>query len=141
MMFVRSALVAMLFAPLIAQDSTDDFHVYRDPPRLLLTPQRLRLVQLERESDSVRWAQFDSARREVAKWWRGKPAIPREQRYALFDLLHAFRGNLKTDLRESDAVYFKDLPTDHVAGHYPAPFPGPENDFRIPAFLHEGDPN
>ena len=38
----------------------EDFHVYRDAPRLLLTPQRLRLLQRERERQSPRWEQFDA---------------------------------------------------------------------------------
>src|SRR5689334_24975927 len=37
----------------------EDFHVYRDAPRLLLTQQRLRLLQRERERQSPRWEQFD----------------------------------------------------------------------------------
>ncbi len=38
----------------------EDFHVFTDAPRLLLTKQRLRLLQRERELDSIRWQQFDS---------------------------------------------------------------------------------
>ena len=44
-----------------AQDAPDeDFHVYRDALRLLLTPQRLRLLQRERERQSPRWEQLDA---------------------------------------------------------------------------------
>src|SRR5580700_5064530 len=38
----------------------EDYHVYTDAPRLLLTKQRLRLLQRERDRQSVRWQQFDS---------------------------------------------------------------------------------
>ncbi len=38
----------------------EDFHVFTDAPRLLLTKQRLRLLQRERERDSIRWQQFDA---------------------------------------------------------------------------------
>src|SRR5580698_9780085 len=41
-----------------AQD--EDFHVFTDSPRLLLTKPRLRLLQRERERDSMRWQQFDA---------------------------------------------------------------------------------
>src|SRR5258708_1713941 len=42
------------------QTAEDDFHVYNDSPRLLLTKTRLRLLQRERERTSMRWVQFDS---------------------------------------------------------------------------------
>jgi hypothetical protein len=239
----------------------EDFHVYRDAPRLLLTPQRLRLLQRERERQSPRWEQLDSlisggapmsepgfawalyyqvtrqanaakqaidwallkdaaepsvlrqlalvfdwcgpaltpaqsdrlaAKIETAlakpantsvndvrgqsarvfaaialadrlpdqgnailgeivqKWWRAqivpglatsRPVLPREQRYALYEMLHALRDNVKVDLRESAAGYFKDLPVAHLTGHYPAPFSAPENEFLIPVYLHDGNPD
>jgi len=48
-------------APLFAQPASDqDYHVYTDAPRLLLTHQRLRLLQRERDRQSLRWQQFDA---------------------------------------------------------------------------------
>ena len=254
-------LIVLLFAGLLGGQSPpdEDFHVYRDAPRLLLTPQRLRLLQRERERQSPRWEQYDSlmsggaampepgfawalyyqvtrqpaaakqaidwalgnstdlrqlalvfdwcgpvmspaqsdrlaAKIErglsvpatdvrgqsarvfaaialadrlpdqgnailseiVQKWWRAqvvpqlaanaKPALPREQRYALYEMLHALRDNVKIDLRDSAAGYFKDLPLDQLTGHYPAPFTAsekdaPENEFLIPVYLHDGNPD
>jgi hypothetical protein len=258
----------VLFGGLLtAQTPADeDFHVYRDAPRLLLTPQRLRLLQRERERQSPRWEQYDALMsggaapatsaaepgfawalyyqvthqanaakqaidwalgnatdlRQIAlvfdwcgpamtpaqsdrlagkiqtalakpatdvrgqsarvfaaialadrlpdqgnavlseivqKWWRAqivpqlassgngpRPALPREQRYALYEMLHVLRDNVKIDLRESAAGYFKDLPLAHLTGHYPAPITasengGPEDEFLIPVYLHEGDPD
>ena len=241
----------------LANVDSEDFHVYRDAPRLLLTPQRLRLLQRERERQSPRWEQYDSLMsggaampepgfawalyyqvsrqpaaakqaidwalgsgndlRQLAlvfdwcapamtpaqadrlaakiqtalakpapssnndvrgqnarafaaialadrlpdqgnailseivqKWWRaqivpqlqaGRPALPREQRYALYELLHALRDNVKIDLRESAAAYFKDLAIEHLTGHYPSPFAAPENEFLIPVYLHDGNPD
>ncbi len=246
-----------------AQNSADDdFHVYRDAPRLLLTPQRLRLLQRERERQSPRWEQFEalisggapmaepgfawalyyqvtrqvsaakqaidwalkdmaepnaSVLRQLAlvfdwcgpaltpaesdrlaakiqtalakpavasindvrgqnarvfaaialadrlpdqgnavlseivqNWWRaeivpqlaaGRAVLPREQRYDLYEMLHVLRDNVKMDLRESAAGYFKDLPLAHMTGHYPAPFTGAENEFLVPVYLHDGDPD
>ena len=259
------AAISLLFVGVLAgQDpvgqspDVEDFHVYRDAPRLLLTPQRLRLLQRERERQSARWEQFDSlmsggapmaepgfawalyyqvtrqpaaadraiewALTDVAepdasvlrqlalvfdwcgpalnpaqsdrlaakiqtalakpatdvrgqnarvfaaialadrlpdqgnailseivqKWWRaqivpelaaGRAALPRDQRYALYEMLHALRDNVKVDLRESAAAYFKDLPLAHLTGHYPAPFAAPENEFLIPVYLHDGNPD
>ena len=243
--------ISLLFAGLLGGQNlagqnpdAEDFHVYRDAPRLLLTPQRLRLLQRERERQSARWEQFDSlmsgsaqmaepgfawalyyqvtrqanaANRAiewalgdsadlrqlaivfdwcgpamtpaqsdrfaakiqtalakpatdvhsqnarafaaialadrlpdqgnailseiVQKWWRGRPVLPRDQRYALYEMLHVLRDNLKIDLRESAAEYFRDLPLDHLTGHYPAPVAGPENEFLVPVYLHDGNPD
>jgi len=251
----RPVWISLLFVAVLAGQSPDDedFHVYRDAPRLLLTAQRLRLLQRERERQSPRWEQFDSlmsggARmaepgfawalyyqvtrqaaaaakaiewalgegadlRQLAlvldwcgpaltpaqaarlaakiqtalakptsdvrgqsaralaaialadrlpdqgnailaeivqKWWRtqivpglaaGRPVLPAEQRYALYEMLHGLRDNLRIDLRESAAAYFKNLPLAHLTGHYPAPFAGPETEFLVPVYLHDGNPD
>lgn len=249
--------ILLLAAPLCAQ--SDEFRVYTDAPRLLLTPQRLRLLQRERQRDSLRWnvldalisggavppepgfawalyyrttgdlswgkkavewalganatdlrqlalvydwcgpamtaeqstslaaklqrglsapppkeAQTDVRQQRsrvfaaialadrlpdrgesvlkplVEQWWRGHiarklkagtPAIPRDQTYALMELLHAVRDSLNIDLREDAPDYFKSLPTDHLEGHYPAPLSNPENDFRIPVYVRDGEPD
>jgi hypothetical protein len=252
----RAVIIPLVFARLLGAQTPgdEDFHVYRDAPRLLLTTARLRLVQRERERQSPRWEQFDSLitggaampepgfasslhyqvtrqaadakraidwalsaqatdlrqlaivfdwcapamtdaqsaslaakiqralaspatdvrgqsaralaaialadrlpdqgdailRDVIQKWWRGqivpqlaagKSALPREQRYALYELLHAVRDNLRIDLREPAAGYFQALPVAHLAAHYPAPFAAPENEFLIPAFLRDGNPD
>ncbi len=243
----------------------EDYHVYTDAPRLLLTKQRIRLLQRERDRHSVRWAQFDSlisggapmpepgfagalyyqvakdpaagkraiewalnadAQRDlrqlalvfdwcgplmtktqsdkigekiergitaadsakaaakdpakemaaqnartlaaiaiadrlpdhgnailsdvIQQWWRGevvkrikagKPAAPREQLYAMYEMMHAIRDNLKIELRESAPTYFKTLPIDELAGHYPPALSTPENEYRIGIYVREGDPD
>jgi hypothetical protein len=255
---VRNQVAFLLFAvSLLAQ--SEEFQVYTNPPRLLLIPQRLRLVQRERQRDSLRWqslnalvsggaampesgfawglyyrasgeaawgkkavdwalsdnakdlrqlalvfdwcspimtdAQIDrlgakleralaassstaetpDVRRQSARafaaialadrlpdhgesvlkfiveqWWRGQivkglhagsPAIPRDQVYALLELLHVIRDNLKVDLREDAPEYFKALPTDHLVSHYPAPFPAAENEYRVPIYVRDGEPD
>jgi hypothetical protein len=50
---VRAVLIG--FTTALSLWAQDDFHVYRDPPRLFLTAQRQRLLERERERDSVRW--------------------------------------------------------------------------------------
>jgi hypothetical protein len=52
---------------------------------------------------------------------------------ALYELLHAYRDNLSFDLRETFPEWFKPYPIFHVMAHYPPPFPGSENEYRIPA--------
>ncbi|HEV2202329.1 MAG TPA: hypothetical protein VGR73_21130 [Bryobacteraceae bacterium] len=80
--------------------------------------------------------------RDVAKRAEaGDPAIPRTDVYALFEMLHAIRDNLKSDLRENARAYFRELPMDHLASHYPASFRAPENDYRVPVFIRDGDPD
>jgi hypothetical protein len=249
-----------------AQSRADeDYHVYTDSPRLLLTKQRLRLLQRERDRQSARWQQFDSlisggapmpepgiARalyyqvtkdpaagkqavewamgadpqkdlRQLAivfdwcapvmtkaqadklaekierglaievtlstassaagtdivpqnaralaaiaiadrlpdhgnailgalieQWWRGvvakriaqgQPAVAREQYYAMFEMMHAIRDNLRVELRETASAYFRKLPIDDLAGHYPPALPTAENEYRVPVYVREGDPD
>src|SRR5256885_1311407 len=58
---VASVGLAMgfLLGPALAADD-EDFHVFGESPRLLLTKQRLRLLQRERERKSGRWEQFST---------------------------------------------------------------------------------
>ncbi len=241
----------------------DEFRVYTEHPRLILTAQRLRLLQRERERDSPRWHQFhalvsamieggpalpepgfalaldyavsgdagagkravdwalkpsaadlrqlalvydwcqpiltppqssalaakirrllsqplpetsagsiaarrdralawiatadDSAHaeeaplRDLAKtWWTaqfapalsaGRAAPPLADFYALLEILHAVRDNLKIDLRETAPQYFQRLPVLLIAANYPAPYRAPENDFRIPMYPGSGQPD
>lgn len=249
---VPACFLGMLVAAGALRAADEDFHVFTDSPRLLLTKQRLRLLQRERERDSIRWQQFDALvsggapmpeaalaqalyyqvsgnaaagrkalewalsgaasgekaadlrqlalvfdwcgklmspsqadslaakigkalatprddlpgqtaralaaiaiadhlkdqgesilRPIVEQWWRGGAAgrVSRGQEYPLMELLHAVRDNVTVDLRESAPIYFKDLPLDHLLGHYPAPFRGPDNDFMVPVFSGDGQPD
>lgn len=235
-----------------AQD--EEFRVYTDHPRLILTAQRLRLLKRERERESQRWRQFDvlvkgganlpepgfawalyyavsgdhaagqravdwalgkvddlrqlalvydwcqpilspqqsavlaakirllaqkrtgdsiAARRDrvlaliataddskhpeeaplrdlVRQWWRagfapelagGRTAPPLPDLYALLEILHAIRDNLKIDLRDNAVDYFARLPTYLIAGNYPAPYRAPENEFRIPVYPGDAQPD
>ena len=86
----------------------------------------------------------------VTQWWR-KDTAPRLEAgtlayagrdlYPLFELLHAVRDNLNIDLRENAVAFFKPLPGLFLLGHYPAPFPAAENDYRVPAFRGPGEPD
>ncbi len=239
---MRSAILLFLACSLLcAQDSDEDFHVYRDAPRIILTAQRLRLLERERERKSPRWQAFealmsaevpmpepgfawalyyritkersaarkaidwalqyddlrqlalvydwclpaatpaessrleqaiqrgiaqpantmsaqaartlavvaladklpdagDATLRSAAQWFRQQKSFKREDLYPTFELLHVVRDNTKVDLRQSASAYFKEVAMDYVAGFYPAPFPGPENDFWIPVSASPGDP-
>jgi hypothetical protein len=238
---------------LLAQD--DEFRVYTEHPRLILTVQRLRLLKRERERESQRWRQFEllvkgaaslpepgfalalyyavaddnaagqravewalgkaddlrqlalvydwcqpilspqqsaalaakirrlsqgpaplnglAAARDralasiataddskhpeeaplgelIEHWWRGGYArslpdgatTPQlSDLYALLEMLHAVRDNLKIDLRDDALDYFAHLPLYLIAANYPAPYRAPENEFRIPVYLGNGQPD
>jgi hypothetical protein len=73
--FLLGVLLAVLGNPAVAQaparnsgpaNADEDFHVYTDTPRLLLTKSRLRLLKRERERQSVRWKRFDDLIRSGA---------------------------------------------------------------------------
>ncbi|MBI2689365.1 MAG: hypothetical protein HYX27_23920 [Acidobacteria bacterium] len=88
--------------------------------------------------------------RLVKQWWR-KEAAPgiragsyrysREDSYALFEMLHAIRDGLQIDLREDAPRYFKELPAYHILSYYPATFPAAENEYRVPFYDGDGDPD
>jgi len=252
---VRLAYLLLAAASVLGQaQDVEDFQVFTDAPRLFLTRARLRLLQRERERQSMRWQQFDalvaggatlpepgfgwalyyrvsgdssvgqraiawalsdagqdlrqlalvfdwcspiltdgqkqrlsskiekamaapsadfrqqdaralaaiaiadrlsdhgsSVLRQIGSdWWRngaakqaeaGKPAIPREQIYPLFELIHAFHDNLRLDLTDYAPEFFKALAMDHLSSHYPAPLDAPENQYRVPVYVREGDPD
>lgn len=86
----------------------------------------------------------------IKGWWEGRivPALkegrdplPLDDHYALFEILHAVRDNLVVDLRESVPRYFADLATYRLLAYYPASWPAPENDYRIPASARAGEPD
>lgn len=88
--------------------------------------------------------------RLVNQWWRkdlapnlrdGRFKYPREDSYALFELLHAVRDSLQIELREDAPRYFKDLPAYHILSYYPATFPAAENEYRVPFYDGDGDPD
>jgi hypothetical protein len=248
------ALVSCLGPPLIAQTADEPIAVFTEHPRLLLRPQRMRLLKRERERSSARWQQFealvaggapmpergfawglyslvagndalareaivlaqtgdldlrqqalvfdwcqnlmsDSQRREFAtrlqksiadvpadtsiattrtramvaialydhvpqvpqrelerivrQWWagrmvpalkRGQSLVARDDAYPLWELLHVVRDNTNLDLRESVPRFFKDFPIEHLMGHYPATFEGPDNQYRI-GLSKNGEPD
>jgi hypothetical protein len=86
----------------------------------------------------------------VQSWWRGEMApglksgrdlVPRDSIYALFEILHAVRDNVNVDLRDPVPGYFKGLPIFHLLSYYPATFPAPEGEYRIPAVKGVRDPD
>jgi hypothetical protein len=88
--------------------------------------------------------------RVVRQWWigqvilglqAGRPAISRDDAYALFELLHALRDNTVLDLREAAPQFFKDYPIEHLMSYYPAVYEGPDTNYYIGATSRGGDPD
>ena len=86
----------------------------------------------------------------IRTWWRGevapalaagRRAVAREDFYPLYEMLHAIRDNLNIDLRESAPAFFKDLPIYDLVSFYPATYPAPEGEYRIPASKGGGEPD
>lgn len=86
----------------------------------------------------------------VKDWWKNGlalklktdwQAIPREEHYAFLELMHALRDNLEIDLRDDARKWFKDLPTVRLLTYYPARFPAPENDYYVPFYSGNEEPD
>jgi hypothetical protein len=90
--------------------------------------------------DEIPDAPARELQRIVHQWWEevvipqikaGANPIRRDDAYLLYELLHAIQDNVKLDLRESAAAFFKDFPIEHLLSYYPAPYQAPENDYYI----------
>jgi hypothetical protein len=86
----------------------------------------------------------------VRTWWEGgiAPAlkaghrvIDREDAFALFEILHALRDNLNLELRDATPGFFKDFPREHLMSHYPATYPAPDGEYRIPVMPRGTEPD
>ncbi len=87
----------------------------------------------------------------VETWWKQKitprlqagenPFSARSDLYALMELLHTIRDNLRLDLREGLGKWFEELGPLQILSYYPQPWPAAENEYRIPAYLGTGEPN
>lgn len=87
----------------------------------------------------------------VETWWRqkitprlkagGNPFASRADLYALIEILHAIRDNLRLDLREGLGQWFDELAPLQILSYYPQPWPAAENEYRIPAYTGNADPD
>ncbi len=87
----------------------------------------------------------------VEGWWKAKMVprlktgasvfLRREDLYAMAEFLHVLRDNLRADLREGAGQWFEDLGPMQMLSYYPQPWPAPENEFRVPAYVGKGDPD
>ncbi len=122
----------------------------QQPPSESLLARRDRVLATIATADENQHGEEPFLRDTVEKWWRGQfaPALadgrtmpPLAELYALAELLHAIRDNLKIELRDDIPAYFRELPKYQVLGNYPAPLQAPENEYRIPVFSGNGEPD
>jgi hypothetical protein len=88
--------------------------------------------------------------RTVREWWQkqmapaltgGNSVVPRDDAYALFELLHVLRDNTILDLREAAVQFFKDFPIEHLMSYYPAIYETPDTSYFIGAEAKTGQPD
>lgn len=90
------------------------------------------------------------ARDTVEIWWRREmlpklqvsvqPVKRAEDLYALMEIVHVLRDNLRIELKDDAARYFDELPPFQLLTYYPQPWPAAENEYRIPMYTGNGEP-
>ncbi len=83
------------------------------------------------------------------QWWpritaeiaAGRIPVPHREALPFVEILFSFQRGLQLDLRESAVTFFREYPIWHLLRHYPPSFSGGENDYRIPAFSGNGEPD
>lgn len=83
------------------------------------------------------------------QWWpritsameAGRIPVPHREALPFVEVIYSFQRGLQLDLRESAVAFFRDYPIWHLLRHYPPSFAGGENDYRIPAFSGNGEPD
>lgn len=91
------------------------------------------------------------AKETVEIWWKRtllpviknsvQPITRREDLYALMEIIHVLRDNLRIELKDDAPRYFEELPPFQLLTYYPQPWPAAENEYRIPMYSGKGDPN
>jgi hypothetical protein len=115
-----------------------------------ISAQRDRLFGLIATADDTRHSEETPLEEWVRHWWRmefapaladGRTPLPLPDAYALLEVLHVARDNLRIDLRDDAPPYFEHFPKYLILGNYPAPYQAPENEFRVPVYQGNGQPD
>jgi len=111
---------------------------------------RDRVLAVIATADESKHGEEAFLRETIEQWWRvrtaplladGRTMIPLPDIYALAELMHSLRDNLKIELRDDIPGYFQELPKYQVLGNYPAPLAAPENEYRVPVYGGSGQPD
>lgn len=115
-----------------------------------ISARRDRVLGIIAIADDAAHAEEAPLRQTVENWFQkdfapalanGRATVPPSDSYALLEILHSIRDNLNIDLREFAPGYFKDFPEYLVLANYPAPYPAPENEYRVPLYMSSGQPD
>jgi hypothetical protein len=130
---------AQLESRLMRQDSQNDVNAVRS-----------RVFAAIAIADAATDASARTLEQIVKTWWRAglSPALKSGERvlspvetYALLELMHVVRDNLQIEMRDDALAFFRDLPASRLLAYYPARYPAPENEYRIPFYSGKGDPD
>jgi hypothetical protein len=136
---VQSKALAAKILRLAEQRPSDSIPARRD-----------RVLAVIATADENQHGEEPFLRDTIEQWWRvrlaptladGRTVIPLPDVYAFAELLHSIRDNLKIELRDDIPEYFRELAKYQVLGNYPAPLPAPENEYRIPVYSGNGEPD
>jgi hypothetical protein len=134
----RKAIAQRLLGRLASQDARD-VRAVRDRVLAAIAVADYEPAAAERTLRSV-----------VEHWWleqtvpglrSGDLGFTQAELYPLFEIVHAIRDNLNVDLREDAPRYFKLLPLWYVASFYPAPYEAAANEYRVPSWTGNGEPD
>lgn len=92
-------------------------------------------------ADALRWVHGKWWAHQIAKIKKGNIPAAHRDALAFVEILYSFEKALQLDLREGAMEFFRDYPIWHLLRHYPASLPGGENDYRVPAFAGDGQPD
>jgi hypothetical protein len=144
----QMAIVADWCEPLIAGDDRSQLlgkllRAANDPrPVKTLAEARAKIFAAVALSEAQPAASQKALEGVLVGFWNGsfiaslrnaRAGVPNADAYAMLEILHVVRDNLNFDLRDTFPAWFRQYPLLHLIAHYPAPWPGSENEFRIPA--------
>jgi hypothetical protein len=119
-------------------------------PAASVEARRDRVLAVIATADGANHPEEAALRETAVDWWKaqlapklldGRVTLAHHELFALLEILHAIRDNLKIELRENAPGYFQELPKYQVLGNYPAPLAAPENEYRVPVYKGSGQPN
>lgn len=92
-------------------------------------------------ADALRWVHTTWWPHQLARTEKGQIPVTHDEALAFVEVLYSFEKALQLDLREGAADFFRSYPIWHLLRHYPASLPGGENDYRVPAFAGNSQPD
>lgn len=92
-------------------------------------------------ADGLRWVHSVWWARQRARLDQGHIPVAHAEALPFVEILYSFQQALQLDLRLDAPEFFREFPIWHLLRHYPASLPGGENDYRVPAWAGDGEPD